>query len=732
MTNSHMITRRNVLHTIGGLTAAGLVPDINAAATQQDENGEQMPLYVFCGTGDHLWGSYLDPVDSPATIEAMFEWMSETYGISRVYWRGAQSLMWDRHYKFETHDLKSADWTQWKRHLYRDLKINEVAVKAAHDRGMEAFMYMGLFEFGVQPDIGVIGPYPFEDEIRIAHPEWCPVDRWGQRRCPGPISFCYPEARKLVIDRYISHIDEFGYDGINFYTYVENCGIRYEDEFGFNKPIVDEFNKRYPDVDLCNDKLTPEQKEHWYTCRGKFVTDFLRELQTELTKRGKTLSVIIDSKEPDYAQPWWRQPIAGTGRIRIDWRTWVREGIVQELWVQLGPTKNQCETLDALEDECRQHNVKLTVRAINPFESTWQPYVKKGVTPIAVITWQRNGIERVTQATINAESLSAADWKKRLQALNDIEAGTLKVPASDVARLSTDSHVLVRRRAMHALKAMKAKSHVGVIENRLQDKESSVRIAAASVLASINGPDTPQRITDSLQTHDGFQFKLACVEALVAIGIAGLPVMLAGTRHDKYSVREVCLRSIAKICVKQFHPEIYRLLCDAFQNQKEDERIRCYAMAGAVNSRSQTTRDQQTELVRQLIHPIENDTSTLVQLCAAWGLGHVYAICDNAMRDSVVRCLATGFQRYGDNSNRPDASYGWRLFGNALLHHHSRGRDVLESFRKQTDDKWLAWHAYEVMYLPHREMKIELIDEQTAVTQHNQFAPEYPGDAKLR
>jgi hypothetical protein len=727
MHNSHTISRRSVLQSIGGLTAAALVPGSGFANEEQSAGDKRMPLYVFCGTGDHLWGSYLDPVDSPATIEAMFEWMSDTYGISRVYWRGGQTMMWDRHYNFITHNLQSADWTQWKRHLYRDLKINEAAVKAAHDRGMEAFIYTGLFEFGVQPDVGVIGPYPFEDEVRVAHPEWCPVDRWGQRRCPGPISFCYPEARKLIIDRYISHIDEFGYDGINFYTYVENCGIRYEDEFGFNQPIIDEFNKRYPDVDLCRDKLTEEHKHHWYACRGKFVTDFLRELQAELSKRGKTLSVIIDSKNPDYAQPWWSQKVAGTGIIKMDWQTWVREGIVQELWVQLGPSKNQCETLDTLEDECRQHNVKLTVRTIDPFENTWRPYVEKGVTPVAVITWQRNGIERITHRPTDAGSFSDTDWKLRLQALKDVESGTLEMPAETVASLTTDPHVLVRRRTMHALKAMKAKSQVAAIEGRLFDEESSVRIAAANVLATVNSSNTAQRIVEALQENDGFQFKLGCVEALTAIGESGLAIILKGTEHTNYAVRETCIRSLAKICAGGLVDKTFPVLSEIAGDNDEDEKIRCYALEGDVNSRLKLNRDQQSKLIRQLINLTDNENTTLVQLRATWGLGHVHGICDQPTREEVVSCLARGFRKYGDGCQRDDAAYGWRLFGNALLNQHSRGRNVLESFRKQTDDKWLAWLAYEVVYLPHRFMKIELIEEETAIEQHKQFAPAFPG-----
>src|SRR5690606_23408398 len=113
----------------------------------------------------------------------------------------------------------------------------------------EIFLYSGLFEHGVQPDVGIIEPYLFEDKLRIDHPEWIPTDRWGSRVNPGPLDFSYPEVRRILIKRYVDYIQKNGYDGINFYTYVENTGIRYLDEFGYNQSVIDEFNKKYPRID---------------------------------------------------------------------------------------------------------------------------------------------------------------------------------------------------------------------------------------------------------------------------------------------------------------------------------------------------------------------------------------------------------------------------------------------------------------------------------------------------
>jgi len=691
-----------------------------------------MRLYAFCGTGDHLWARDREPVDSPATVAAMMEWMTKTYGINRLYWRGAQSMMWDEHHKVGREKPLQYDWFLWKRHLYRDLKINEAAIAAAKRHGMEVFIYTGLFEFGVQPDIGIVGPYLFEDELRIEHPEWCPLDRWLQRRCPGPVCFGYPKVRRILVQRYMDNIECFGYDGINFYTYVENCGIRYKDEFGYNEPIAREFNKRYPDVDLRRESLTDEQKRYWYWCRGKFVTDFLRELHAALAPRGKKISVILDANNPDYVQPWWGKPYPGTGMIYMDWRTWAREGIVDELWVQLAGVQAQRRTLDLLLRECKDTGVKLTVRTVDPFDRGWKPYVAAGVTPIAVTTAPRNGIERFTLEPTSAATLESPDWRLRLQTVVDVEEGRLRIDAARVAALANDPHVLVRRRAMRALAAMRATDFVAVIERGLFDEESSVRIAAAAALGRVNGPHSVEQIFAALEKDGYFQMKMACVEALVAMRLRALPALRAGMRSAVYAVCEVCTRALGRIgYTAGLAEDVYDPLRTAMLDQNEDKRVRYYAIEWLVPCRLKLDVSRQRELGTDLIRLAASEPSAMVQTHAAWGLGYVGQLLPTVLRKQALNTLAKGFKRYGNGCRRPDAAFGWRVFGNAMLQFGRPGRVLLERMRAQKQDKWLAWLAYEVAHMPHRSMKMYLVDERAAIEDHEKYAPDFAGNRRL-
>jgi len=90
------------------------------------------------------------------------------------------------------------------------------------------------------------------------------------------------------------------YDGIFFYTYVENCGARYLDEYGFNEPIVREYERRYG-VDI---RKRPFNKEAWYRLRGEYMTQFIGELHSALAAKGKKLSLAIYPPTPNYPESW--------------------------------------------------------------------------------------------------------------------------------------------------------------------------------------------------------------------------------------------------------------------------------------------------------------------------------------------------------------------------------------------------------------------------------------------
>ena len=694
----------------------------------------QGATHVFCGAGDNLWNPAVEPVDSPAAVEAMLDWMKKTYKIDRIYWRALKEWAGMRTDSLTPEILDCHVW--WKL-MVDKYDLDRVTVEAAHKRGMEAFFYTGLYEHGLAPESW--GPYFFEFPIRIEHPEWCDIDRFGERRAPGPISFTYPEARKALIDKYMSLMLDYNYDGINFYTYVENYGIRFEHEFGFEPAVVEMFNKKYPDVDLRKAKLTPEQAEYWYACRGHFTTVFLRELAAELHKHNKKLSMIIDAENPEYCQPWWGMPIRGTGKIKMDYATWIKEGIVDEIWVQLADSKVQQSTLDMLLPMVKGTKVKLTVRAVSPFDKMWDKYRQQGVSPVAVITWARNGIESYTGKVETAASLSSVDWMKRAQACRDIASGKIaadSVKPQQVIKLLSDKNLLVRRNACGALAVLAKKDAdlLKYVEQAMFDPESCVRIGAIMALEKTHRPESVKAILKAVENDPNFQFQYNAVTVLGRIGAAAEADLLAALDSNVTSVRKTAIHALYKLIIFKTASDpdaIFNKILPFMENENEPFEIRIRATEQLVGMRSSISVESRGLLINVLVKIIESDSNYRLQLKAAQSLRYfawLYPTPEYRLKARVA--LKNLFAQYGDASTRPDMAYGWRYVGNSLRVMGADGQAVLNGFLAEKEDKFLAYRAWQVLYevqdFAPKTKGFSLVDEETAIKNH-ELAPEFPG-----
>jgi len=158
--------------------------------------------------------------------------LHERYHTARVWWRGGQDEVWGNQFVLrEQNRYYWRIWEWWRDLQYRVVKCNQLAVKAAHARGMELWMAYGLFDNGSGPDVGFTGfPYAAEDKIRVEHPEWAPVNKYGTWHQGGPIEFCYEGARRAMVEyltkyRQRTGLEELRYDfarrGDNGHFHVE-------------------------------------------------------------------------------------------------------------------------------------------------------------------------------------------------------------------------------------------------------------------------------------------------------------------------------------------------------------------------------------------------------------------------------------------------------------------------------------------------------------------------------
>ena len=700
-----------------------------------EQTVDRAPLYFYTSVGDNLWVPTHLQTDSAESIDALIERHVRTYGITGIYWR---DLGWFvNRFKFGKETAMVHDWVTWCQQQSKDNALADAAIRSARKHGVKIFMHTGLFESGMQPDVGIISPYLFENPLRIEHPEWLSIDRWGELRCPGTIAFCYPNARKATIDALVKHIVDRGYDGVNFYTYVENYGVSYFEQFGYNQPIIDAFQKRYPAVDPRMGILTGEHKAYLARCRGEFLTLFLKELKERLDVEGKTMSVELDPVNLNLPSPWPPKPFPVVGNVYVDYDQWIKDGIVDGLCIPEAAvsSKKVQKVLEGLTKTYNDYDVTFTFKTGQPFLSGWSPLRRKyGVVPAFKKCYAAS---KYVKHHVGSGMLFSDNWLERAQSLKDITSKKLPFREEYLPQMTTlaaDTNVLVRREAMFALAATERPQCIPVIERGLFDSQPSVRIGAALALGSLNNDVTPAIMFRALETNHYFQFKWACVHSLKTMDrpkqLACINSMLESPQD---ALKEVAINALRILSVKLPSNRVIPLLCKTVMNPNESELVRFYAARElyyvAVTKRAQSVSTEQKQMVTGTYMKIIDDenVSKTVLYKALRYIRHLLTAMPQDQQTKLFTRLSTMFRSYGDNSTQTDSAYGWRVIGNTMLSFDNTATIEFERYLGQKDDKWLAWLAYRMLYDKlSNHWKENLITEEEAVRRHT-FAPEFPG-----
>jgi len=191
-------------------------------------------------------------------------------------------------------------------------------------------------------------------------------------------------------------------------------------------------------------------------------------------------------------------------------------------------------------------------------------------------------------------------------------------------------------------------------------------------------------------------------------------------------VREVCARALYTLGRDVDASAVYPALHEALLTD-DDPVLRYWAIYGLTGLRLKVHAEHVRAVAADLHDLLPREASVMVRLQGAWGLGYLAALLDGADREACVTALVAMFRQYGDGCERSDAAYGWRMVGNALLVVTPEGPEALEQMRAQTDDRWLAWVAYEVAHVPQRSQRMELVEEAEAIQSHKGYAPAFPG-----
>jgi len=659
-------------------------------ATYPPLPGERVGMFLTTGDNDFVYSA--PPICSKASIDELYDVLKKVYKVQRIYWRAInEDQVLD--YSLIRKDSTYHDYWMWSRHLNRDVGTANHGIEAAKARGMEVWGFLSLFDHGSKADMHYpkdSGPSMFEWKKRIENPEWVPVDKHGLRHMAGAVCFEYPEARKALVDMYVELATRSKYDGVLFYLYVEAFHSRFDDEFGFNKPIVDEFKKRY-DVDITKDDYDVHALSQM---RGEYLTQFFRELKAALKPHNIKVGITLSPNNPDYPQTWSASPeMLSSGRISVDWRRYIKEGLVDEINVRAFVQK-PVEPYTLLNNVLAE--TKGTPCTVSVLRCGHNPNMSQFYGPRGVMRLLHSFGEELEHGYPEKQPVSALDgddFIAKLSVIRQMEAGQTPVDLAKIIAATKDSSVYVRRRAVAVLGSINATEPqaVAAAEAALDDPENAVRCYAVDTLCRTGTSASIDKIYDMLDKQGNFMIDKAATGLLKAgqRGLASLPLgrtedLLRGLQHKNSAVRTVAVEALG---------------LGLHRPSAQDALI---AVAGDSSPKlrrevARTLRGYNNPEAGKTLLTLLDDKEPMVRVMAASSLTSLFG--DQQIRLKAYEKLREMFASYNDSYKADDADWAWRRIGEALEKAGPEGISALNELLSQEKDQTLADHAWQILYV---------------------------------
>ncbi|NUN64828.1 family 10 glycosylhydrolase [Pseudanabaena biceps] len=208
--------------------------------------------------------------------------------------------------------------------------------KVAQDEGIQPFIYRGkegqdivadIIAQGHQNNLLVMPWFEFGfmappmSELAVNKPEWLTQQRNGDKTsitAAGEVSWLnpfHPEVQKFLTDLILEAVTNYDLDGIQFDDHTS-----LPKEFGYDRYTLNLYRQETK-KDAPADVDDPE----WVRWRSNKITAFMANLSKAVKQKKPDL---IFSVSPNYHDFAYKQQLQ-------DWLTWVRQGFVDELIVQV-------------------------------------------------------------------------------------------------------------------------------------------------------------------------------------------------------------------------------------------------------------------------------------------------------------------------------------------------------------------------------------------------------------
>ncbi len=154
------------------------------------------------------------------------------------------------------------------------------------------------------------------------HPDWLTQKQdggtiWKEGKDPRVwLNPFKPEVKKFIIDLVVEVVKKYDVDGIQF---DDHFGL--PSEFGYDKFTVELYRNDH------QGKLPPQdfKNEEWINWRADKITTLMRDLFTAIKATNPKIIVSISPNPQSFAKSFFLQ----------DWAKWERQGLVEELLIQV-------------------------------------------------------------------------------------------------------------------------------------------------------------------------------------------------------------------------------------------------------------------------------------------------------------------------------------------------------------------------------------------------------------
>jgi uncharacterized lipoprotein YddW (UPF0748 family) len=197
--------------------------------------------------------------------------------------------------------------------VYRGAEGHDIVADIIAQGHKNNLLVMPWFEFGFMA--------PEMSELAIEHPDWLTQQRNGDKvsiTAAGEVAWLnpfHPEVQKFLTELVLEAVSNYDLDGIQFDDHTS-----LPKTFGYDRYTLNLYRQEMKE-DAPADVNDPD----WVKWRANKITAFMAKLSKAVKQRKPN---VIFSVSPNYYEFAYKQQLQ-------DWLSWVRQGFVDELLVQV-------------------------------------------------------------------------------------------------------------------------------------------------------------------------------------------------------------------------------------------------------------------------------------------------------------------------------------------------------------------------------------------------------------